>query len=93
MEVFNIKIGFGEKEQTLTILPSDGGQYKVIYYGGIIGAVRREDDHDGWEKVPDEELEAGDLPFYRHDLYGDRLNIVLDSATVQQIGEEIHNEE
>jgi len=91
MEVFNIRIGFGENELTLTILPTEEGYYKVIYFGGILGAVRLDDEQHGWEKVPDEEIEAGDLPFYKHDLKGDRLDIVLDEQTVQRIGEEIHN--
>jgi hypothetical protein len=90
MEVFNIKIGFGANEVTLTILPMDEGYYKVIYYGGILGAVRLDNDHMTWEKVPDDEIEAGDLPFYRHDLSADRLDVVLDEHTVHQIGEEIH---
>lgn len=90
MEVFNIKIGFGANEITLTILPAEEGYYKVIYYGGILGAVRLDKDHSTWEKVPDEELEAGDLPVYKHDLTADRLDIVLDEHTIQRIGEEIH---
>lgn len=90
MDVFNIKIGFGDNEVTLTILPMEEGYYKVIYFGGILGAVRLDTDHTTWEKVPDEEIEAGDLPLYRHDLSADRLDVVLDEHTVQRIGEEIH---
>ncbi|MET1055057.1 MAG: hypothetical protein ABWY16_07090 [Pedobacter sp.] len=91
MDVFNIKIGFGQNELTLTILPTDEGQYKIIYYGGVLGAIRLEADNETWEKVPDDELEAGDLPFYRHDLKADRLDIILDDATVGRIGEEINS--
>lgn len=89
MEVFNIKIGYGKNELTLTILPTQQGYYKVIYYGGILGAVRLENDNETWEKVPEEEIEPGDLPFYQHDLTADRLDIVLDEHTVHRIGEEI----
>ncbi|WP_158799737.1 hypothetical protein [Pedobacter sp. L105] len=89
MEVFNVKIGFGENELTLTILPTDN-YYKVIYYGGVLGAIRPEDNHASWEKVPDEDVEAGDLPLYKHDLTADRLDIVLDESTVNLIGEEIN---
>lgn len=90
MDVFNIKIGFGDNELTLTVLPNDEGLYKIIYYGGVLGAIRLEADNETWEKVPDEEVEAGDLPYYKHDLTADRLDIVLDHATVGRIGEEIH---
>jgi len=90
MDVFNIKIGFGDNELTLTVLPNEDGQYKIIYYGGVLGAIRLEADNETWEKVPDNELEAGDLPFYKHDLTADRLEIVLDDPTIGKIGEEIH---
>ncbi|MNY08031.1 hypothetical protein D3C86_1408590 [compost metagenome] len=89
MEPFNIKIGFGEKEVTLTILPAEEGYYKVIYYGGIVGAVKPEADGEGWEQVPDDEIVAGDLPRYEPDLNADRLNFVLCDHTVDYIGEEI----
>ena len=89
MEVFNIRIGFGQNEVTLTVLPTDN-YYKIIYYGGVLGAVRPEEDNETWEKVPDEEVEAGDLPFYRHNLSADGLDVVLDNATVHRIGEEIN---
>lgn len=89
MEPFNIKVGFGQKEVTLTIMPVDEGYYKVIYYGGILGAVRYENDTDGWEIVPQEEITPGDLPFYEYTLNSDRLNFVLDDNTVDHIGYEI----
>lgn len=89
MEVFNIKIGYGKNELTLTILPTKEGYYKVIYYGGILGAVRLDNHNETWEKVPDEEIEPGDLPLYQHNLNADRLDIVLDEHTVHRIGEEI----
>jgi hypothetical protein len=89
MEVFNIKIGYGENEVTLTILPTEEGYYKVIYFGGILGAIQQEYGTDNWEKVPDEDVIAGDLPLYQHDLKDERLDIVLDEVTVQRIGEEI----
>lgn len=89
MKVFNVKIGFGKNELTLTVLPSLEGYYKIIYYGAILGAIRLENDNETWERVPDEEIEAGDLPLYQHDLTADRLDIVLDEHTVHRIGEEI----
>lgn len=91
MEAFNIRIGYGENEVTLTILPIAQEAYKVIYYGGILGAVRLENDMETWEAVPDEEIIAGDLPLYKHDLTADRLDVVLDEITIKRIGEEISN--
>jgi hypothetical protein len=89
MKPFNIKIGFGEKEVTLTILSGGEGYYKVMYYGGIVGAVRPEPDGEGWEQVPDGEFSIGDLPIYEPDLESDRLNFVLCEHTASLIGEEI----
>lgn len=89
MKVFNIKIGFGENEVTLTVLPVENDYYKIIYYGEILGAIRLEADNETWEKVPDETLEAGDLPFFKHDFSSDRLDVILDESTVRKIGEEI----
>jgi len=88
MEPFNIKVGFGADEVTLTILPTTEGHYLVTYFGGIIGAVKRDSDEQ-WEQVPDEEVVASDLPLYSPDLNADRLNFVLCEHTVNLIGEEI----
>lgn len=89
MEPFNIKVGYGDNEVTLTILPTKEGYYKVIYFGGILGAIHYMNDTDGWEIVPPEEVVAGDLPMYEPDLTGERLEIVLNDETVDEIGEEI----
>jgi hypothetical protein len=83
---FNIKIGYGNKEVTLTILEEEN-YYKVIYFGGIMGAVRALD--GDWDLIDPEEVEAGDLPLYTPDLKGERLEIVLDENTVDSIGREI----
>jgi len=90
MEPFNIKVGFGENEVTLTILPTENF-YKVVYYGGILGAIKYENDTDGWELMSREEYTAGDLPFYTQELNSDRLEFVLDDNMVDHIGEEIEN--
>lgn len=86
-EAFNIKVGYGEKEVTLTILPHEEGYYKVIYFGGIMGGVYCRD--GDWELMGIEEIEAGDLPFYIPDLKGERLEVLLDEITVDAIGNEI----
>lgn len=85
--VFNIKIGYGEKEVTLTILPTDDHYYKVIYFGGIMGALSFNGEE--WELIEKEDLESGDLPFYEPKMKGDRLEIVLNEPTINAIGLEI----
>lgn len=88
MEPFNIKIGYGKNEVTLTILPTEHGYYKVIYFGGILGAVHHHP--EGWQLVPPEEVIAGDLPLYESDLSHERIEVVLNEHTVEKIGEEIN---
>lgn len=83
---FNIKIGYGKNEVTLTILPKEE-YFKVIYFGGIMGAVRCVD--GDWDLIEPDGLEGGDLPLYTPDLKGERLEVVLDENTVDMIGREI----
>jgi hypothetical protein len=87
MEPFNINIGYGDNAVTLTILPMAEHHYKVIYYGAIIGAVKYQS--DSWDVIQAEDLEAGDLPFYQHDANSDKVDVILNEATVDEIGEEI----
>lgn len=90
MKPFNIKVGFGEREVVLTILPTQEGHYIVLYFGGIVGAVKPDDDGEFWEQVPDEEIVVGNLPIYEPDLNTERLNFVLCEHTINHIGEEIN---
>ncbi len=87
MESFNIKISYGTNEVTLTILPTDNDYYKVIYYGGVLGAVCF--DGNDWEAVAPENLEAGDLPFYEPGRPGERIEIELTDHVIDRIGWEI----
>lgn len=84
---FNIKVGYGENEVTLTILPVRENYYKVIYFGGVMGAVCF--NGEDWDSIEKEDIEAGDLPLYEPELNGERLEIVLDQFTIDAIGEEI----
>jgi hypothetical protein len=87
MEPFNVKIGYGANEVTLTVLPTNEKEYKIIYYGAVLGAVKYQ--QDCWELIPLADLEAGDLPYYHHDVNSGNINVILDDATVDAIGEEI----
>jgi len=89
MKPFNIKIGYGAKEVTLTVLPTADQQFKLIYYGAVLGAVKY--NHDCWELIEQDQLEAGDLPYYHHDVNSGNVNVILNPATVDEIGEEIEH--
>lgn len=87
MEPFNIKISEQGHPVVLTILPADEGYYKVIYYGGVLGAVK----HNGslWSAVPQDQLIAGDLPFYQSKPEEERVELVLNEELVAAIGDQI----
>lgn len=93
MEAFNIKIQVQERTLTLTILPVDSTLFKVIYFGAVLGALRKETEENTWQAVPMEELTAGDLPFYQHDPNADHEELELTRTTIQQIGLEIESEQ
>lgn len=63
MEAFNIKINVAAKEITLTILPQDD-EYKIIYFGGIIGALKQGKNH--FDFVKPENVVPGTLPLYKY---------------------------
>ncbi len=87
MDAFNIRLHYGSNEVTLTILPSEEGIYKIIYYGGILGAVRKHQQE--WDLVTEDALEAGDLPPYERSAANDRVEIDLTEQLADRIGEEI----
>lgn len=87
MEPFNIKITVAEERVALTILPTDEGYFKVVYYGGVLGGIKYLKDSNSWEAIPVNELSTSDLPPYKHK--EQQLEIQLDEATVTQIGNEI----
>jgi hypothetical protein len=91
MEPFNIRINTGSKDTTLTILPLDNGtDYKVILNGAILGAVSKT--ANGWSVLPDEEVEAGDLPLYKTKYGENSAVVILAGDTLVQIGSEIDHE-
>jgi hypothetical protein len=89
MNPFNIKIGYAPNEVTVTILPINEHQYKVIYYAAVLGTLKY--DNDCWELLDKTEVEAGDLPYYIHDVNSGNVNVILNDATVDEIGEEIEH--
>ncbi|WP_316771521.1 hypothetical protein [Pedobacter frigiditerrae] len=63
MEPFNIKISDIGKEITLTILPQDD-EYKIIYFGGIVGGLKQENNELHFIKP--EDIIPGSLPLYKY---------------------------
>lgn len=88
MGLFNIKVGFGKNEVALTILPAKE-YYIVMYFDSIVGAIKLDEHGDLWEQIPEEQIIAGDLPFYKPNLNAERIDFVLCDHTINLIGEEI----
>lgn len=85
MEAFNIKINTKGKEMTLTILPIDL-EYQIIYYGGIIGALKQ----SGTELqfIEPEDTTPGHLPLYSYkqsDSPEDEPEFKMDKQALAQI--------
>lgn len=89
MEPFNIHIHNKDEEVTLTILP-ENNYFKLIYFGGIIGAIKEFD--GGWELLPEEEIEAGGLPFYDYKKsVDDQPKFEMNLPKINLIAAEIEN--
>jgi len=89
MEPFNIRIPNNDEEVTLTILPEQD-YFKIIYFGGILGAIKEFE--GAWELLPEEEIAAGDLPFYdyKHGV-DDQPKLELNLPKINQIAAQIEN--
>lgn len=88
MDPFNIKVNLSEKESTLTILPT-ANCYKVIYFGAILGAIKKENNY--WNLLPEDEIEAGELPLfdYQKSYAIDEPKPVLTKKLINEIAEQI----
>lgn len=89
MKPFNIQINEASTPITLTLLPTDEDYFKVIYYGGILGAISFNHKKKKWELVPPNNVEAGDLPPYTARSDDERVPLKLDFETIVKIGAEI----
>jgi len=89
MEPFNIHINNNDEDVTLTVLP-ENNYFKLIYYGGIIGAIKEL--NGAWELLPEDKIEAGGLPFYdyKHGI-AKEPKLQLSLPKINQIAAEIEN--
>ncbi len=90
MAPFNIRIKPEEQFVSFTILPTDKGYYKIVYYGAILAAIEQVD--NDWRVLPLENIEAGDLPFYQHTADNDRSELKLDKSFTNLVGSAIKAE-
>ncbi|TCD11004.1 hypothetical protein EZ449_05755 [Pedobacter frigidisoli] len=88
MTAFNIKFEHEGKKVTLTIIPKDD-YYLIVYFGGILGAIRNRD--TDWMLLKKEEINNGALSYYDHSSESSAIKITLGTAEINQIAGEIEN--
>lgn len=88
MDPFNIRIVEQGQHVTLTVLPTESGYFKIIYYAAIFAAVQRTPEGH-WALLPKEDIEAGDLPFYVSGKDPDQLQPTTDEAFAKSVGSAI----
>jgi hypothetical protein len=91
MEPFNIKITAQKQPVVLTVLPTEKGYFKLIYYGAILVGLKKTAP-ETWTLVSTEEIEAGDLPFYIPTSADDRVVLTLDKKFTALAGKAIEAE-
>lgn len=89
MDPFNIIINVNKERIDLNIHPQEAGTYKIIYHGALLGEIFMGNDGENWEAVTADELEPGGFPVYEYDETSGHQDILLDEATVQEIGKKI----
>lgn len=89
MNPFNIIISVSGKQIDLNIHPQEAGTYKIIYHGALLGEIFIGSNGGNWEAVTADELQPGGFPVYKYDETSGHQDLLLDDATVQEIGRQI----
>jgi hypothetical protein len=84
MEPFNIRINYNSQELTLTILPNTDRRFTIVYFGGVLGAVRQLG--DSWQLMDFHSIPESGLPEYRSGHKNSRTEIELTSEVANYIG-------
>ncbi len=85
---FNVRIPVDGEELTFTIIP-EGKAFKVVYFGGILGAIEKRS--DSWKPIDADRVPAGDLPLYQFDPLEHPKEVVLNGVIAIQLGEAIED--
>lgn len=91
MDPFNIIIRADGEQIDLNIHPQESGSYKIIFHGALLGEIFMSSGGENWTAITAQELEPGGFPVYEYDENSGHENILLNYATVQEIGKQISN--
>lgn len=94
MGPFNIKIVHKDLEITLTILPDVQRYYSVIYFGGVIGAVKYNNKEKCWKWLSADQIHLGNLPLYKPEKNNNRPELITEKGSIEneQLLKKIGNE-
>lgn len=90
MDPFNIIVNLDGQKFDLNIHPQEAEIYKVLYHGGLVGEITRQNETNSWKAVSVKELdpELG-LRMYEYDGSIDDVRILLEGDHASQIGRAI----
>ncbi|MDQ0638677.1 hypothetical protein QF042_002242 [Pedobacter sp. W3I1] len=88
MTAFNIEIDHNDQAITLTIVPKDD-YFKIVYLGGILGAIRKQE--SDWILLKAEEIELEELAPFDYKLTENSHHLSLGVAEINQISGAIEN--
>jgi len=90
MDPFNIIVDLDGQKFDLNIHPEEASTYKVLYNGGLVGAITMNAFGETWEAIPITELAPElEVPMYEYNGAEDEVRIILEDNHAQKIGEAI----
>jgi hypothetical protein len=90
MDPFNIIVNLDGQKFDLNIHPEEAATYKILYNGGLVGAITMGSDGETWTAIPVTELAPElEVPMYEYNGAEDEVRIILEGDHAQQIGRAI----
>jgi hypothetical protein len=89
MDPFNIVIRNGQQQIDLNIHPQETGSYMIIYHGALLGKIFLGSDGENWKALTVDKIQPAGMPSYDYDETSGYRYILMNTATVQQIGRQI----
>lgn len=90
MDPFNIIVSLDGQKFDLNIHPEEGPTYKILYNGGLVGAITPKDDGLSWAALSVEDLTPDlEIPMYEYNGAQDDVRIILEGDHAQLIGRAI----
>ncbi len=90
MDPFNIIVSLDGQKFDLNIHPEEDKIYKILYNGGLVGAIGPKGDGESWEAVSVTDLTPDlETRMYEYNGAEDEVRIILEGEHAQHIGRAI----